>query len=98
MQSIGRLPMILNALQSAYDLVVIDSGPATAAELKHIVDDGSELVLSLVDPEDRGVKAISMALFDGEFIKPELLTPFKDGSLELDDGLIVRAAATSHRH
>ena len=98
MQSIGRLPMILNALQSAYDLVVIDSGPATAAELKHIVDDGSELVLSLVDPEDRDVKAISMALFDGEFIKPELLTPFKDGSLELDDGLIVRAAATSHRH
>lgn len=98
MQSIGRLPMILNALQSAYDLVVIDSGPATAAELKHIVDDGSELVLSLVDPEDHDVKAISMALFDGEFIKPELLTPFKDGALELDDGLIVRAAAASHRH
>ncbi|MGN8022230.1 GumC family protein [Phyllobacterium sp. 22229] len=98
MQSIGRLPMILNALQSAYDLVVIDSGPATAAELKHIVDDGSELVLSLVDPEDRDVKAISMALFDGEFIKPELLTPFEDGSLELDDGLIVRAGAMSHQH
>lgn len=98
MQSIGRLPMILNALQSAYDLVVIDSGPATADELKHIVDDGSELVLSLVDPEDRDVKAISMALFDGEFFKPELLTPFKDGSLELDDGLIVRAGAMSHQH
>ncbi|MBA8876360.1 GumC family protein [Phyllobacterium myrsinacearum] len=92
MQSIGRLPMILNALQSAYDLVVVDSGPATADELKHIVDDGSELVMSLVNPEDEDVKAISMAIFDGGFIKPELLTPFRDGSLELDDGVIIRTA------
>jgi uncharacterized protein involved in exopolysaccharide biosynthesis/Mrp family chromosome partitioning ATPase len=92
MQSIGRLPMILNALQSAYDLVVVDSGPATADELKHIVDDGSELVMSLIDPEDEDVKAISMAIFDGGFIKPELLTPFRDGALELDDGAIIRTA------
>ncbi|MGO4450107.1 GumC family protein [Phyllobacterium sp. TAF24] len=91
MQSIGRLPMILNALQSAYDLVVVDSGPATADELKHIVDDGSELVMSLINPDDADVKAISMAIFDGGFIKPELLTPFKDGALELDDGAIIRA-------
>jgi hypothetical protein len=47
--------------------------------------------MSLINPDDADVKAISMAIFDGGFIKPELLTPFKDGALELDDGAIIRA-------
>ena len=50
MQSVGRLPMILNALQSAYDLVVIDSGPATVAELKHFLPMGRNLFSGWLTP------------------------------------------------
>ncbi|QND52651.1 chain-length determining protein [Phyllobacterium sp. 628] len=98
MKSIGRLPMILNALQSAYDLVMVDSGPATAAELDHLVNDSTEIILSLVDPDDKDVKDTSMAIFDAGMFKPELLTPFKDGALLLDDGVISRADVRAPLH
>jgi exopolysaccharide transport family protein len=92
MQSVGRLPMILNALQSAYDLVVVDAGPATVVELKHLLADGTELVLGLVDPDDPDVAATAKAVYDAKLLQPELLTPFDNGQLRLDSGRIVRSA------
>ncbi len=93
MQSVGRLPMILNALQSAYDLVVIDSGPATATELKPLLSDGTELVLALVDPDDRDVAATAKSVFEARLIEPELLTPFRPNLLRVDSGRIIRSKA-----
>jgi exopolysaccharide transport family protein len=92
MQSVGRLPMILNALQSAYDLVVVDAGPATVVELKHLLAEGTELVLGLVDPDDPDVAATAKAVYDAKLLQPELLTPFDNGQLRLDSGRIVRSA------
>lgn len=92
MQSVGRLPMILNALQSAYDLVVVDAGPATVVELKHLLADGTELILGVVDPDDPDVAEIARAVFDAKLLEPELLTPFNKGHLRLDAGRIVRSA------
>jgi exopolysaccharide transport family protein len=92
MQSVGRLPMILNALQSAYDLVVVDAGPATVVELKHLLADGTELILGLVDPDDPDVAATAKAVYDAKLLQPELLTPFDNGELRLDSGRIVRSA------
>lgn len=93
MQSVGRLPMILNALQSAYDLVVIDSGPATATELKPLLADGTELVLALVDPDDRDVAATARSVFEARLVEPELLTPFRPNLLRVDSGRIIRSKA-----
>ncbi len=92
MQSVGRLPMILNALQSAYDLVVVDAGPATVVELKHLLADGTELILGVVDPDDPDVAATAKAVYDAKLLEPELLTPFEKEHLRLDSGRIVRSA------
>ncbi len=92
MQSVGRLPMILNALQSAYDLVVVDCGPATVAELKHLLADGTELILGVVNPDDPDVVATAKAVYDARLLEPELLTPFRTEHLRLDAGRIVRSA------
>ncbi|SDP59428.1 exopolysaccharide transport protein family [Phyllobacterium sp. YR620] len=92
MQSVGRLPMILNALQSAYDLVVIDGGAATVKELKHIIADGTELILGVVDPDDPDVVATAKSVYDAKLLQPELLTAFNKEQLRLDGGRIVRSA------
>jgi Mrp family chromosome partitioning ATPase len=92
MLSVGRLPMILNALQSAYDLVVVDGGPATVAELKHLLADGTELILGVVNPDDPDVAATAKAVFDAKLLEPELLTPFNKEHLRLDAGRVVRSA------
>jgi polysaccharide biosynthesis transport protein len=92
MQSAGRLPMILTALQSAYDLVVVDSGPATVSELKHLVVEGTELILGLIDPEDPDVVMTARAVYEAHFLEPNLLTPFEPDRLRLDAGRLVRSA------
>ncbi|MEK1890115.1 MAG: Wzz/FepE/Etk N-terminal domain-containing protein [Phyllobacterium sp.] len=92
MQSVGRLPMILNALQSAYDLVVIDSGASTVKELKHLLADGTELILAVVNPDDPDVVATAKAVFEAKLLQPELLTPFGRAQLRLDGGRIVHSA------
>ncbi|MEP7455125.1 exopolysaccharide transport family protein [Phyllobacterium sp. SB3] len=90
MQSVGRLPMILNALQSAYDLVVVDSGPATVDELKHLLAEGTELILGVVNPDDPDVAVTAKAVYEARILEPNLLTPFEPDELRLDAGKLVR--------
>ncbi|MDQ0998782.1 succinoglycan biosynthesis transport protein ExoP [Phyllobacterium ifriqiyense] len=90
MQSVWRLPMILTALQSAYDLVVVDSGPSTVSELKHLLAEGTELILGVVNPDDPDVTATAKAVYDARFLEPNLLTPFHPGELWLEAGRLVR--------
>lgn len=92
MQAVGRLPMILTALQSAYDLVVVDSGLATIPELKHLLADGTELILGVVDPDDPDVAITAKAVYDARLLEPNLLTPFEPEALRLDAGRLVRRA------
>ncbi|MGH6859180.1 MAG: GumC family protein [Phyllobacterium sp.] len=92
MQAVGRLPMILTALQSAYDLVIVDSGPATVTELRHLLADGTELILGVVDPDDPQVAMTARAVYDAKLLEPNLLTPFEPQRLRLDAGRIVRSA------
>ncbi|EJN06478.1 Wzz/FepE/Etk N-terminal domain-containing protein [Phyllobacterium sp. YR531] len=92
MQSAGRLPMILTALQSAYDLVVVDSGPATVTELKHLMVDGTELILGVINPDDPDVVGTAKAVYDARILEPNLLSPFQPDELRLDEGRLVRRA------
>lgn len=92
MQSASRLPMILTALQSAYDLVVVDSGPATVAELKYLMVDGTELILGVINPDDSDVAVTAKAVYDARFLEPNLLSPFEPDELKLDAGRLVRRA------
>lgn len=50
MRAADRLPIILDALVSAYDIVVVECGPTDAVGLKRLVGPGSKVVLSVADP------------------------------------------------
>ena len=50
-KAVARLPMIINALSSAYDMVLIECGAATPSGLKRIVMPGSRLLVSVIDPD-----------------------------------------------
>ena len=50
MRAADRLPIILDALVSAYDIVIVECGPTNAAGLKRLAGEGAQVVLSVVDP------------------------------------------------
>lgn len=75
MRAIERLPMILDALSAAYDLVLIECGPAAPAALERLVGDGADVLLSVIDPADPAVLASAEALVDGGFGDIVLVTP-----------------------
>ena len=50
MRAADRLPIILDALVSAYDIVIVECGPTNAAGLKRLAGAGAQVVLSVVDP------------------------------------------------
>ena len=54
-KSVARLPMIINALASAHDMVLIECGAATSSGLKRIVMPGSRLLVSIIDPDNHKV-------------------------------------------
>ncbi|MEO1747414.1 MAG: Wzz/FepE/Etk N-terminal domain-containing protein [Pseudomonadota bacterium] len=46
-KNIGRLPIIIDALENAYDLVIIDCGSANLDALESLMGDEAELVISI---------------------------------------------------
>ena len=56
-RAVARLPMIINALASAHDMVLIECGAATAAGLKRIVMPGSRLLVAVINPDSQKVAA-----------------------------------------
>lgn len=51
MRAVDRLPIIMNALTAAYDIVVADCGPTDAAGLKRLSTDDTEMIMAMVEPE-----------------------------------------------
>ena len=62
MRSADRLPLILDALETVYDFVVVECGPSSANQIKPIVDGQASVVMSVVDPDDRGVALTTLDL------------------------------------
>ncbi|WP_269930221.1 GumC family protein [Aminobacter sp. HY435] len=48
MRAADRLPIIIESLTTAYDLVVIECGPADANEIRRLVGDGTEVLVSFL--------------------------------------------------
>ncbi|WP_018687590.1 GumC family protein [Ahrensia kielensis] len=67
MRAIDRLPMIMDALSSAYDLVVVDCGPTDASGLKRLTTPDSEIVISMVEPDSNQVVAAAEDLVAGGY-------------------------------
>ncbi|TKD35897.1 MAG: chain-length determining protein, partial [Mesorhizobium sp.] len=52
MRAADRLPIIMQSLTTAYDLVVVECGPADAQGINRLVGEGTEVFLSLLEPND----------------------------------------------
>lgn len=62
MRAAERLPIIMRSLASAYDLVVVECGPAEADSLERLEGDTTTVMLAVIDPEDPSVVEAANAL------------------------------------
>jgi exopolysaccharide transport family protein len=75
MRAVGRPPIILNSLTTAYDVVVVECGPADPESIRRLVADGSEVLVSAIEPADENVAEAAAALEAGGYGNLILVTP-----------------------
>ncbi|MGX9116255.1 GumC family protein [Mesorhizobium sp. BHbsci] len=74
MRAADRLPIIMQSLTTAYDLVVVECGPADAQGISRLVDEGTEVFLSLLEPDDEVAQA-AVELIESGYPDLTLVTP-----------------------
>lgn len=52
MRSVERLPAIMDTLSAAYDVVIVECGPAGAESIRRLVSEGTEVLVSVIDPAE----------------------------------------------
>lgn len=75
MRAADRLPIILDALVSAYDIVIVECGPADASGLRRLVGEGTRVVLSVVDPSAPEIVETAGNLVESGYEDLILVTP-----------------------
>ncbi|WP_159586307.1 GumC family protein [Chelativorans xinjiangense] len=75
MRGIDRLPIIMNSLTTAYDLVVAECGAADAPAIERLMDDDTRVLVSVLDPKEESVVAAASELQEEGFGTPLLVTP-----------------------
>ena len=74
MRAIDRLPAILNALNTAYEMVVIEAGPTDPDATDRLMASNTALLLNAVDPDSETVAAAAVAFYDAGYEDIELVT------------------------
>lgn len=74
-KAVERLPMVINALVTAYDIVLVECGPSTVAGIKRLVVPGSTLVVSIVNPDSKAALASMTELISGGYEDLILVSP-----------------------
>ncbi len=67
MRSADRLPLILDALETVYDFVVVECGPSSSEQIRRIADGPASVVMSVIDPDERGVALAALDLDQGGY-------------------------------
>jgi len=62
MRAADRLPIILNSLTTAYDIVVVECGAADPESIQRIVSDDSMVLVSVIEPVDGNVAETTAGL------------------------------------
>jgi exopolysaccharide transport family protein len=75
MKAVERLPIILNALTTAYDVVIVECGPADAKGIGRLVTPGSEVIISVIDPADKSIVKCAADLQDAGYEDLLIVTP-----------------------
>ncbi|MEQ1954793.1 exopolysaccharide transport family protein [Mesorhizobium sp. CN2-181] len=52
MRSVERLPAIMDTLSAAYDVVIVECGPAGAESIRRLVSEGTEVLVSVIEPAE----------------------------------------------
>jgi uncharacterized protein involved in exopolysaccharide biosynthesis/Mrp family chromosome partitioning ATPase len=78
MRAVDRLPIIISSLTTAYDVVVIECGPADAESIRRLAVDGSEIMISVIEPGDTAITETASRLREAGFEKVLLVTPLDE--------------------
>ncbi|WP_137929906.1 GumC family protein [Mesorhizobium comanense] len=74
MRAADRLPIIMQSLTTAYDLVVVECGPADAQGISRLGGDATEVFLSMLEPDDEVTQA-AVKLIESGYPDLTLVTP-----------------------
>jgi len=75
MRAIDRLPIIMNSLTTAYDVVVVECGPADGDSIRRLVAGATEVMVSVIEPGDEAIVRAAADIEAKGFGKPTLVTP-----------------------
>lgn len=75
MRAIERLPIIMNSLTTAYDMVVVECGPADAEGVRRLVAPGSEVLISVIEPANEAVQVAANDLRAGGYDDLHMVSP-----------------------
>lgn len=74
MRAADRLPIIMQSLTTAYDLVIVECGPTDAQGISRLVGEGTEVFLSMLEPADEVAQA-AVKLIENGYPELTLVTP-----------------------
>lgn len=74
MRAAERLPIIMSALASAYDIVVADCGATSAAGLERLSTEGTEIIMAMVEPESGQAIRAAEDLIAGGYMDVLIMT------------------------
>ena len=74
MRAADRLPIIMQSLTTAYDLVIVECGPADANGISRLVGDSTEVFLSMLQADDEVAQA-AVKLIESGYPDLTLVTP-----------------------
>lgn len=75
MRAADRLPIIMDSLTTAYDVVVVECGPTDAEGIRRLMSDGAEVLVSVLEPTDAAIGDTASALRERGYSKLTLVTP-----------------------
>jgi Mrp family chromosome partitioning ATPase len=75
MRAVDRLPIIMDSLTTAYDVVVVECGPTDAEGIRRLVGKDSEILLSVLEPGDAAIADTAAALRERGYGELTLVTP-----------------------
>lgn len=75
MRAIERLPIIMDSLTTAYDLVIVECGPTDADGIRRIVNDDAKVLMSVLEPAEECILDTATSLHDAGHEDLILVTP-----------------------
>ncbi|WP_011580496.1 MULTISPECIES: GumC family protein [Chelativorans] len=75
MRAFDRLPIIMNSLAIAYDVVVVECGAAEAGVVQTLMDEDAQVLVSVLDPGEKRVADAAAQIREKGLGKPILVSP-----------------------